>query len=111
MKKLNRGDKIYLDKDKTKESEINHFLGCRDGVVEVYEYNDCSGYGSKTRMFLCSNNKHESVALIRQTYKKLSKEWMEESMHFDSDSFVFLEALIKNKTDKITGKYSLVRDY
>lgn len=123
MEKLNRGDKIYLDTNKTKESEINHFLDCRDGIVEVYEYNDCSGYGSKTRMFycssygsktrmfLCKNTKHESVALIRQTYNSLSKEWIEESMHFDSNSFVYLKALLNGKEEEFGGKYSLVRDY
>lgn len=111
MERLNRGDKIYLDTDETKESEINHFLGCRDGVVEMYDYNDCSGYGSKTRMFLCRNTKHEIVALIRQTYNSLNKEWVEESMHFDSDSFVFLEALINGKEDELGGKFSLIRDY
>tara|TARA_R110000822_G_scaffold40631_1_gene110401 strand:+ start:415 stop:750 length:336 start_codon:yes stop_codon:yes gene_type:complete len=111
MEKLKRGDKIYLDKDETKESEINGFLSCRDGVVEMYEYNDCSGYGSKTRMFLCDNTKHESKALIRQTYNSLSKEWIEESMYFDSDSFVFLEALLNSKDDELGGKYTLVRDY
>lgn len=111
MERLKRGDKIYLDIDKTKESEINHFLDCRDGVVEVYEYNNCSGYGDKTRMFLCDNTKHERIALIRQTYNKFNKEWIEESMHFDSDSFVYLEALINGKKDELGGKFSLVRDY
>jgi len=111
MERLNRGDKIYLDTDETKESEVNHFLDCRDGVVKVYEYNDCSGYGAKTRMFLCRNTKHEGVALIRQTYNSLSKEWIEESMHFDSDSFVFVYALINSKEDEPGGKFSLVRDY
>ena len=111
MERLNRGDKIYLDTDETKESEINHFLDCRDGVVEVYEYNNYSGYGAKTRMFLCRNTKYESIALIRQTYNILSKEWTEESMHFDSNSFVFLEALINGKEDELGGKFSLVRDY
>lgn len=111
MERLNRGDKIYLDTDETEESEINHFLDCRDGIVEVYEYNDCSGYGSKTRMFLCRNTKHEHIALIRQTYETTNKEWMEESMHFDSDSFVYLKALLDGKKDELGGKYSLVRDY
>jgi hypothetical protein len=111
MEKLNRGAKIYLDESKTKESEVNDFLSCRDGVVEVYEYNDESGYGSKTRLFLCRNNKHESTALIRQTYSKLSKEWNEESMHFDSDSFGYLEALINGVENKLGGNFSLVRDY
>lgn len=111
MERLNRGDKIYLDTNETKESEINHFLGCREGIVEVYEYNDCSGYGSKTRLFLCKNSERESVALIRQTYNNLSKEWTEESMNFDSNSFIYLEALLNGNEEEFGGKYSLVRDY
>jgi hypothetical protein len=111
MEKLKRGDKIYLDKERTKESEINAYLGCRDGVVEVYEYRDTSGYGSTTRLFLCNNTKHESRALIRQTYNSLSKGWVEESMYFDSDSFVFLKAILNGKKDEHGGKYTLVRDY
>lgn len=111
MEKLHRGDKIYLDADQTKESEINPFLDCRDGIVEMYEYYDCSGYGLKTRVFVCENTKHESVALIRQVYSHASKEWVEESMHFDSDSFVYLKALLNRKKDELGGKYCLVRDY
>ncbi len=113
MDKLKRGDKIYLDKERKKESEINAYLDCRDGIVEVYEYHDTSGYGygSVTRLFLCNNTKHESMALIRQTYNSLSKEWIEESMYFGSDSFVFLEAILNGKKDELGGKYSLVRDY
>jgi len=111
MENLKRGDKIYLDKERTKESEINQFLSCRDGVVEMYEFNSCSGYGSKTRLFLCNNTKHESIALIRQTYNTLSNKWIEESIYFDSDSFVFLEALIIGNKNKFGGKYYLVRDY
>ena len=111
MKKLKRGDKIYLDKGETKESGVNRYLSCRDGVVEVYEYRDSSGYGSKTRLFYCMNTKHESVAIIRQTWADNTKEWGEEEMTFDSDSFQFLEALITGKKKQIGGKYSLVRDY
>ena len=111
MEKLKRWDKIYLDKEQTKESEINAYLDCRDGVVEVYEYRNESGYGSVTRLFLCNNTKHESKALIRQTYNSLSKEWVEESMYFDSDSFAFLEAILNGKKNQLGGKYSLVRDY
>lgn len=111
MEKLYRGDKIYLDKDRTKESDVNRFLDCRDGIVEVYEYNDCSGYGSETRMFLCENTKHEIVALIRQTYDNLDKKWFETSMFFDSDSFEYLKALLSGKKDELGGKYTLVRDY
>lgn len=110
MKKLNRGDKIYLDDEKTRESGINTYLDCRDGIVEAFEYNDASGYGSKTRLFLCRNLKHESVSIIRQTWSAASKEWIEEEMSFDADSFVFLAALVNGKKEKRGGKYSLVRD-
>lgn len=108
MEKLKRGDKIYLDKNNKVESYVNHYLNCRDGVVEVYEYADSSGYGSKTRLFLCNNTKHESIAIVRQTYSNLDKIWVEEEMTFDSDSFKFLEALIKGDRGK---EYTLVRDY
>lgn len=109
MKRLNRGDKIYLDPGNTKESEVNTFLACRDGVVEVYEYIDGSGYGFPTRLFLCRNTKHESVGIIRQT--KVDKDWIEDSMYFNSDCFTYLEALLSGKKDELGGKYSLVRDY
>lgn len=111
MEKLNRGDKIYLDEKQEKESFINDYLSCRDGVVEVYEYNDCSGYGSKVRLFYCQNTKHESISIVRQTWNSLSKEWIEEEMSFDSDSFKFLEAIFNGKKDELGGKYSLIRDY
>lgn len=111
MEKLNRGDKIYLDEEQKEESCVNSYLSCRDGVVEVYEYTDCSGYGAKTRLFYCQNTKHESISIIRQTYSNINKKWMEEEMTFDSDSFVFLEALLKTKTNELGGKYTMVRDY
>jgi hypothetical protein len=112
MEKLNRGDKIYLDdKAKTKESTINTYLACRDGIVEVFEYNDMSGYGSKTRLFLCENAKHEVTSIVRHTWNDFAKEWIEEEMTFDTDSFVFLKALINNKKEELGGKYYLVRDY
>lgn len=111
MEKLKRGDKIYLDKANTKESAINPYLDCRDGIVEVYEYCDCSGYGSKVRLFLCNNTKHESTSIIRQTWNSIVNEWFEEQMIFDSDSFVLLKALITGKKDEFSGKYFLVRDY
>lgn len=111
MEKLKRGDKIYLDKNQEKESAVNTFLDCRDGIVEVYEYNDCSGYGSKTRLFYCQDTKHESAAIIRQIYIDFNKEWVEQTMDFDSDSFEFLKAIINGKYDALGGKYSLVRDY
>jgi len=111
MDKLNRGDKIYLDKQEEKESAINTYLDCRDGTVEVYEYRDCSGYGSKTRLFFCGDKKHETVSIVRQTYNDISGEWIEEDMSFDSDSFLFLKAIINGKEDELGGKYSLVRNY
>ena len=111
MKQLRRGDKIYLDKEEKEESYVNSYLSCRDGVVEVYEYRDCSGYGHKTRLFYCQNTKHESTSIIRQKYNSIDEKWYEESMCFDSDSFVFLKALLSGKYDEFSGKYTLVRDY
>lgn len=111
MKKMERGDKIYLDKENTKESGVNAYLDCRDGIIEVYEYEDESGYGAKTRLFLCENTKHEAVSLIRQTYNSITKEWHEQQMDFDSDSFKFLEGLIKGKHDELGGKYTEVKNY
>ena len=32
-------------------------------------------------------------------------------MTFDTDSFIFLKALINNKKEELGGKYSLIRDY
>lgn len=110
MKQLQRGDKIYLDQNNTDESLINTYLDCRDGIVECYEYCDSSGYGSKTRLFLCRNTKHESVSIIRQSWIESSKTWSEDYMDFDSDSFTFMEALIKGKNNEGGGTYTLVRD-
>ena len=111
MEKLNRGDKIYLDADNTKESEVNYYLDCRDGVVECYEYTDEGGYGLKTRLFYCRNYKHETKAIIRQTYSWFSKEWMEESLTFDTYGFDLLVALVNGNKKHFNGTYSLVRDY
>jgi hypothetical protein len=111
MEKLNRGDKIYLDKEKTRESAVNHFLKCRDGIIKVYEYRDESGYGSKTRLFLCEDTKHEAISIIRQVYVDYKDEWIEESVDFDSDSYIFLRALINGNENEIGGKYYLVRYY
>ena len=111
MEKLNRGDKIFLDLENKKESFVNDYLECRDGIVEVYEYTDQSGYGSRTRLFLCKNTKHESVSIIRQIWSDYNKEWLEKYMVFDTDSFSFLEALVNGKKDEYCGTYSLVRDY
>jgi hypothetical protein len=111
MKKLNRGDKIYLDADNTKESEVNTYLECRDGVVECYEYYDEGGYGLKTRLFYCRNSKSETCAIIKQVYSDLSKVWMEESLTFDTYSFDLLVALVNGNKTHFNGTYSLVRDY
>ncbi len=111
MKKLNRGDKIYIDKEKKEESYVNEYLSCRDGIIEVYEYMDFSGYGSETRLFFCQNTKHEHISIIRQTYNSLSETWDEEIMTFDTDSFSFLKAIINNKKDQLGGEYTEVRDY
>lgn len=111
MEKLKRGDKIYLDKDQKKESAVNTFLECRDGIIEVYEYNDEFGYGSKTRLFYCQDTKHECVSIIRQVYIDFSKEWVEEIMSFDSASFEFLRAIINGCINAVGGKYTLVRNY
>ena len=111
MDKLKRGNKIFLDLENKNESYVNQFLDCRDGVVKVYEYNDCFGYGSPTRIFLCQNTKHEIISIVRQTYNSLLKEWSEESMCFDTDSFTFIKALINNKQDEFGAKFSVVRDY
>ncbi len=111
MIQLQRGDKIYLDLNNTDESLVNTYLDCRDGIVECYEYRDCSGYGTKTRLFLCRNTKHESVSIIRQSWSDSGKRWVEDSMDFDSDSFEFMEALINGKKDEGGGTYTLVRDY
>lgn len=110
MKQLKRGDKIFLDLNETKESSINHYLECRDGIIEMYEYNDLSGYGSKTRLFLCENLKHETISIIRQIWSESANEWIEEQMSFDSDSFKFLKALINNQKELSGVKYYLVRD-
>lgn len=111
MERLNRGDKIYLDKYNIQESAVNQYLDCRDGIVELYEYTDCSGYGAKTRLFYCQDAKHESVSIIRQVYIRDSMEWIEETLDFDADSFAFLKAIINGNKTAIGGKYSLLRDY
>lgn len=111
MEQLNRGDKIYLDSLNQKESAINTYLECRDGIVEVYEYREECGYGPKTRLFICQNTKHESVAIIRQTYNGHLKEWNEQVMYFYSDDFEFLKGLIIGNEKVSGGSYTLVRDY
>ena len=111
MEQLKRGDKIYLDDSKTKESSVNHYLDCRDGIVEVYEYRDESGYGFKNRLFLCEDAKHEESSIIRQVYVDSIKTWVEEELSFDTDSFIFLKALLNGKHNERGGEYTLVRDY
>lgn len=111
MEKIERGTKLYLDKKESKESCLNTYTCCRDGIVEVFEYRDESGYGSKTRLFLCEDTKHETVSIVRQVFIDIADEWSEESMDFDSDSFEYLKALINGEKSKSGGRYSLVRDY
>ena len=111
MEKLKRGDKIFLDEKQEVESFVNTYLDCRDGVVEVYEYNDESGYGLKTRLFYCQDKRHETKSIVRQTWSNTGKVWSEELMVFDSDSFDFLIAIITGKENQSGGKYSLIRDY
>jgi hypothetical protein len=98
-----RGElKIYLDKEQTKESVINHYSNCRDGVIERVEYRDCSGYGTSTELYLCSNTKHEVISIVRHI--KTDDEIYEDEMTFDSDSFKYLEKLL-------SGKGETLRDY
>ena len=111
MGQLKRGDKIYLDENKMQGSTVNTFLDCRDGIVEVCEYKDESGYGSKTRLFLFKDAKHESVSIIRQIYIDFEKRWVEQDMDFNSDSFEFLKAIINGEKNALGGKYTLVRNY
>ena len=110
LKPMNRGDKLYLDEAEMIESAVNHYLSCRDGIVEAWEYVDESGYGSNVRLFLCKDTKHEAVSIVRQTWIELGKGWMEEVMSFDSDSFMYLEAIITGKKD-LSGTHLLVRSY
>lgn len=111
MDKLKRGEKIFLDKEETEESAVNQYLDARDGIVEMYEYIDMSGYGSLTRLFLCEDCKHESLSLIRHVYISHGKQWIEEVLDFDSDSFKFLKALVDGKTDQSGGSYLEVRNF
>ena len=110
MEKLNRGDKIYLDKENKKESAVNRYLECRDGIIKCYEYNDTSGYGSKTRLFLCENYKHECMSIIRQVWIDSWNEWKEEEMSFDSDSFAYLAAIVVGDDESSGAKFTQVRD-
>ena len=107
--KYERWHKLYNDKAETKESVANPYFDCRDGVVKQIEYNDESGYGMRTQLLLCSDNKHETNALIRRVYSNGS--WQEEAMYFDSDSFEYLEALIKGENKPYGGQIELLRTY
>ncbi len=111
MEQLKRNDKIYLDKDCKIESHVNEYLATRDGVIKCYEYNDESGYGTKTRLFYCRDYKHEAVCIVRQVYIDPKNGWREETMDFDSDSFQFLEGLLNGVENIIGGKYTLVIDF
>lgn len=110
MEKLKRGDRIYLDNKTLRTSKVNSYLNCVGAVVEVYEYNDCSGHGDAVRLFLCTSTKHEVVSIIRQTFDTSNKYWEEEEIAFDSDSLVFLKALLNQKHNELGGIYTSVRD-
>ena len=45
---MKRGDTLYEDK----ESAVDAYLDCRDGIVNCVEYTDGSGYGSKTKLYV-----------------------------------------------------------
>ena len=107
--KYERGHKLYNDKAEAEESLANPYFDCRDGVINAVEYNDESGYGSRTQLLLCEDTKHESTALIRRVY--IDGKWLEEVMYFDSDSFGYLEALIKGENKPYGGKIELLRTY
>ena len=98
---MKRGDKLYTDRD----SAVDSYLDCRDGIVKLVEYNDMSGYGSKTKLYLCENTKHETISIIREVSGR------EEVLDFDSDSFKFLLALLQDRTDELGGKFTTLRDY
>jgi len=109
MKKMNRGDKIYLNKSTKKDSLVSHYLEVRDGIVEAYEYVSSSGYGSESILFLCTDYKSETGAIIRHTYNGLKKEWIEDYMTFDIDEMSFIRALLNGEREQMYGKYTLVR--
>lgn len=108
---LKRGDKIYLDKEEKEESEVNHYLECRDGIVEVYEYREPGPFGNDVRLFLCEDSKHEHISIVRQTYDSERERWREDSMSFDTDSFKYLVGLITGNQKVDYGKHTLIRDY
>lgn len=114
LTKMEIGGKIFLDEnlpDPKQESNVNDYLGCRDGVVEAYTYRDTSGYGSLTRLFLCQNAKHDTSSIIRQTYDETTKVWREEELVFDDDSLLYLKALLTGIPGKLTDEFLVVRDY
>ncbi len=98
---MERGDKLHEDRD----SIVDAYLACRDGIVNCVEYNDESGYGSKTKLYLCENTKHESISIVRECLG------IEESLDFDTDSFKFLLALLAGRTNELGGKFTTLRDY
>lgn len=108
---MQRGDKIFLDAEKTVESAVNGFLAARDGVVEVMEYIDGCGYGNPVRLFICRNSKYETVAIIRQVRNSIDKVWMEEVMVFETNEFEVLKALINRSATPLGVDYFKVRDY
>lgn len=99
---------IFLDKENTIPSYVNQYLTCRDGIVNMIEFNEDSGYGVKCRFFRCSNTKYESECIVLQ--KELSGIWKEEIISIDFDSFKYLEILLGIKKD-IDNKIIIYRDY
>ena len=77
-----------------KESQVHFFLKLRDVDIEMVEYRDESGYGSKKRIFLMHDYKHESVCVEFQLFNAV--EWMvTNEIEFDSDSYEIFANLIK----------------
>lgn len=112
METLKRGGKIFLDKDETKESAVNHYLSCRDGIVEVVEYISEGGDGNEARIFLCENTKHESLAVIKQDFSPMDMVWKEVAMYFDSESFKFFKTLITRDFTETTKSSCIeIRNY
>lgn len=107
-----RGYKIFLDKENTIESSVNRYLECRDGIVSMIEYTGDAGYGSKERIFICEDSKHDSHAIIKQVYSFTSEKWIEDEMYFDVYEFEWLVKLLTGKEDFPSHvKYELLRDF
>lgn len=110
MDKMYRGDKLYLDKEQKKESCINRYLECRDGIINVFEYETICY--QKERLFYCEDSKHDSICIVRHTYSDTEKEWIEECIDFSSDDFKFLKALVTGEPSQYNCEpYFTIRDF